>query len=454
MEHSTQALKPPPVADGQTPFFNHLFKFKSDTHGFLQEQSKNMGPLFTVKLLSRDIYVLNHPDAIQHVLAGNAHNYSRMKPYSIMVELLGRGLITTEGDEWKRRRRIAQPSFHKRKMGELFDEMQQTITQFIEQREYTGTQSTDLDREMSQITIEVLSNTILKNDIEFETEQLKTNFALAWDYLSQKRFRWTKLLNKLPSKTKSKGQRAIADLKKSILEIIEKRRTSSREFNDLMDMLMNATDEETGDHLSNEELLDEVITLFTAGHDTTAVALTWSLYCLAHHPKVEEKVLAEIDRNWKEDGFLFEDLRHFPYLNMFIREVMRLFPPVWTFGRRSLEEDEIMGFKIPADASVTLPSILVHRNPEFWEKPDDFYPEHFTEERVAGRHKYAYFPFGGGQRLCIGQHFALMEIQLVLMFLLRKYTVTLASNKPAELNLLISTKPKNPIWAVFTPRNI
>jgi cytochrome P450 len=448
----TESKKLPPIAKGSIPIANHAFKFKGDMHHFLEENCKTMGPIFSFKLFSKTYYVLNHPDFIKHVLVDNVKNYSRKKSYAILAELLGQGLITTEGEKWRKRRRMAQPAFYKEKLEVLLQQMEESIHKFVANWEGEKTKHVDIDKELSHITLDVLSNSIIQSDLQEKYPIVKKNLSEAWTYLSQKRFKFIKLMNKLPSKTKSDGQASISSLKKIILEVIENRRKSNIEYFDLLSMLMASTDEETSQQLTNEELLDEVITLFTAGHDTTAVVLTWAFYLIGQHLEVQEKILQEINEKSTDQPLGMKELMGFQYTKMVIQETMRLYPPVWTFGRKAVQDDEIGGYFVPAGTSVTLPALFVQRNPEFWEKPNDFYPEHFLPEKMKAQKKFSYFPFGGGQHLCIGEHYAMMEMQLVIIHLLKKYKLTLATEKPVGVNLLITIRPKEIIWANFEKR--
>jgi cytochrome P450 len=443
----------PPVADGSSPVVNHLFQFRNNTYKFLEKNCRSKGPVFSFSLLSRKYYVFNHPDFIRHVLVDNVKNYSRIRQYSIMEELLGKGLITTEGEEWKRRRRVAQPAFHKEKLELLIQKMEAAVNGLMHVLDYESLGEIDLDREMNHITLTVLSKSIIQADLDEEYQAVKQNLNEAWKYISQKRFRSVKWLNKLPGKTKSNGRKAIASLHQTMLSIIEGRRASGKVDSDLLSMLMESTDEETGNKLTDKELLGELMTLFVAGHDTTAIALTWAFYLICRHPDIEAKILDEINTKWTGESLTMKALQEFRYTKMVIQEVLRLYPPVWTFGRRSVKEDNIGGFYIPANAAVTMPALFIHRSPEFWERPDEFYPEHFSPENMTSQKKHAYFPFGGGQHLCIGEHFALMEMQLVLIHMFRKYKISLVSKEPAEMNLLITIRPKEIIHVNFEKRN-
>ena len=452
-QNSGEAIKKiPPVAKGSIPLFGHLFAFRKDPFTFLNENCKTMGPVFSFKLMSRNFYVLNHPDLVKHVLVTNAKNYSRKRSYQFLEEMLGRGLLTTEGEEWRKKRRIAQPAFYKDQLEHLLQQMEVSIEKYLEALHNRSNDIIDLDIEMNHLTLSVLSNSIIQSDLESRISLVKVSLRDALKYLTQKRFSAFKWLQHFPGNTKSEGRQGIKTLKSIVMEIIEDRRNSNIIHKDLLSMLMASTDDETKERLSNQELLDEVMTMFIAGHDTTAVVLTWAFHLIGRHPEIEEKMVKEIRENSNSDTLTMNELRNFPYIKMVIQEVMRLYPPVWTFGRRAINDDNNNGYYVPANTFCTMPALFVHRNPEFWEKPDEFYPEHFMPEKVKERNKHAYFPFSAGQHFCIGEHYAQMEIQLVLIHILKKYKVRLLSDQPVGMQLLITLKPASNIFAKLEKR--
>ncbi|MFT6716121.1 MAG: cytochrome P450 [Saprospiraceae bacterium] len=444
--------KLPPIAGDKSPILNHLLKFKASPYEFIKKHRDNLGGIFSFKLFNRIFYVLSDPEHIKHVLVSNSKNYSRKKSYEFLEEMLGKGLLTTVGEEWKKRRRIAQPAFYKEQLKGIVQEMERSIKQCMNEWDSSTTVNKDLYHEMNEIALTVLCNSIIKTDVVEKLPVIKQSLLDSLHYLSKKRFKAFKFLHRLPSKTKTVGQKGIKTLKEIVLKIIEDRRESGSQQDDLLAMLMASTDEETSSSLTNEELLDEVMTIFIAGHDTTAVVLTWATYLIGTHPEVEQKIREEINQYMKGDEVDLNDLRNFTYTKMVVQEVLRLYPPVWTFGRKAINDDDINGFHVPANTSCTMPAILTHRSKEHWEKPDEFYPEHFLPEATKKRTKYAYFPFGGGQHLCIGEHFAMIEIQLAIIHILKKFNVKISTQEPVEMEMLITLKPKNKINVQFEKR--
>jgi cytochrome P450 len=395
--------------------------------------------------VNRKFFVLNHPDHVKHVLVDNVKNYTRKKTYTIFEEMLGTGLITSEGEVWRQRRRISQPSFSKQSLNLLIKDIDSTIKGYWKDHSDAHSGRIELDASMNYLALNMLCTSIIKADLNDQSQQIRRNLNDAFKYISNKRFRAIKSID-IPTPTKIRGRKAIAELKETILTIIENRRETENEYHDLLSMLMGAVDEENQKKLTNEELMDEVMTLFVAGHDTTAVVLNWTFYFIAKHPGVQQKIADEIQSKGDIENLTLQDVMGFEYTKMVLLESMRLRPPVWAFGRKTIEMDVIDGFEIPANTSVNLPTMFIHRNPEFWERHNDFYPEHFLPEKVKERPKYAYFPFGGGQRKCIGEHYAMMEMILTVIRSVGLYEFDLESTQEPGLNLSITIKPEQKIW--------
>lgn len=253
-----------------------------------------------------------------------------------------------------------------------------------------------------------------------------------------------------PSNLRFKAARRRLDA--VVYQIIERRRKTLNPAPDLLSMLMAARDEETGEAMSDTQLRDEVITLLLAGHETTAITLTWALYVLTREPAVEARLYEEVVSVLRGASPTVEDLRRLPYTRMVIEETMRLYPPAWGLPREAIHEDEIGGYFIPGRSLVALNQFLTHRHPDFWEDPERFDPERFTPERSSGRPAFAYFPFGGGQRVCIGSQFALMEATLVLAMIVQRYRIRLVPGHPIEFDTMFTLRPKYGVRVTFERR--
>lgn len=433
-----------PSATASRPFLGHLFEFRKDAIGFFSKNAQRFPTLFSFKLLSKKYIVLNHPKAVQQVLTTNVKNYTRKKSYAFLQELLGMGLLTNEGEEWRSRRRLAQPSFSREKLAALAEQMDTAILTYFE-KAFKENKPRSLEAELNNLTLAILTQSILYSENNIHFENVRNDLQKALEYLTSKRFSVVKLMTQLPSPRKSNGKQAIQRLKLLIGDIIAERRKSTTPHHDLLEMLMNAKDEETNKMLDDQALADEVMTMFVAGHETTASALLWTIYLLDKNPAVKKKMLVELQQLPINGKFDLDQLNQLSYLRMIILESLRLYPPVWSFGRKALAEDEIMGYTIPAGASVNIPVYCIHRHPEFWQHPDTFFPEHFLPEEIKARDKFAYLPFSQGMHRCIGEHFAIMEMQMVLARLYQKYEVNIETQE-LKLHPLVTLKPKEIIY--------
>lgn len=445
-------LKYPPLISGGRRFLGHFLPFRKNPYLFFQKHCKEHAGIFMFTLIGRPFIVLNHPEAIKHVLVSKAKNYSRKSSYQFLEELLGEGLLTTEGDDWRKKRRLSQPTFSKEQMEGLIGLLESTTTDFIQQWSKKQT-NLNLDEEMNQVALALLTNSVIQSEMNDQTFKLvKDHLETALFYLTKNRFNPFKWQKKLPSLTRKKGKKSINILKDLIKDIVDHRSQSNQTHTDLLAMLISAVDTETGSKLNNIELMDEVMTMFVAGHDTTSVVLTWTIFLLGKHPEIQQKLLNEIDENHHDKPISSEYLKNFTYLKMVINESMRLYPPVWAFGRKSVQEDEIMGYHIPKGVNCNIPVMFMHRNSRYWEKPNEFYPEHFLEDAVKQRDKFAFIPFSGGEHRCIGEYFALMEVQIVLIHLLRKFKISVSNEQNTDLNLLVTIKPKHKIHISLSNR--
>jgi cytochrome P450 len=260
------------------------------------------------------------------------------------------------------------------------------------------------------------------------------------------------LPERVPTPRNRRFSRALSTVDKIVYSMIEERRAGRIVADDLLSMLMEARDAETGESMSDKQLRDEVMTIFLAGHETTASSLSWALYLVSKDPNVEEKLAAEVDAALNGRTPAMEDLPNLPYTRMVIEEALRLYPPAWAFGRQAIADDEIGGYRIPANSSVLVSPWITHRHPAFWDRPQQFDPERFTAEKSAGRPRYAYFPFGGGPRQCIGNEFAMMETQLVLAMIAQQFKFRLVPGQRVEPDPSVTLRPKGTLAMTLTAR--
>ncbi|WMJ74179.1 cytochrome P450 [Cytophagaceae bacterium ABcell3] len=389
-------------------------------------------------------YILTNPDFIEHVLVKNNRNYIKSKSYLAVKRLLGNGLLTNEGEFWKRQRRIAQPAFHRKVLAGFTDSIQditkELSTQWQENMK-AGQAVINIADEMMKLTTRITSRLLFGTDISNKEEDV-VHWVGEVNHCASNMIKVPLLIPLwIPTPNNRRFIKGRDALFKIIEDIISKRRSSKENsYNDLLQMLMDARDEDTGEGMSDEQLRDEVITLFLAGSETSSNAMTWTLYLFNQNRDKEEKAREEICSILKRGLNGLEAMKEMRYLSACMNESLRIFPPAWFLGREALEDDTIDGYKIPKGAQLYIPVHGLHVNPAWWSQPDKFIPERFEE--TSDRPKYAYFPFGGGPRLCIGVELAKMEILFSLFKLLQEFEFE-NINDNATPEALITLRPKN-----------
>lgn len=422
----------------------NTFNFLRHALDFLLEVRERYGDTVSVPTLVGSLTLLFHPDGVRHVLQENHRNYNKDVPdYHVLRLVLGRGLLTNDGESWLRQRRLIQPAFHRERVaafGTLMTDTTLTWTEAWETSSFVETNKPlDLTQEMSSLTLNIVGKALFGTDLSAETERVGRALT-AVNHLLASAFYLPWVLS-LPTPQRHRLYTARRELDTVVEQIIRERRGRPAQHDDLLEMLLEARDEETGEGMTDHQVRDEVLTLLLAGHETTANTLSWTFFLLAQHPRVEARLQEEYQHVLNGRPPLIEDLPRLPYTRMVIEEALRLYPPAWGLGRRALGNDEIGGYCIPKGAYVLLFPYVTHRHPAFWEQPDTFDPERFSSQQAAGRPRFAYFPFGGGPRLCIGNQFALSEAQLILATILSRYQLRLLPGAVVTPEPLVTLRP-------------
>ncbi len=412
----------------------------------LIEDMHRFGPVVRYRFLRTPIYFLSHPDGVERVLHSNHSNYNKDNfDYRMLKPLLGEGLLTAENPLWLRQRRLIQPMFHRQRIAGfgsiMIEEASRMLTGW--QSRYQSGQPFDITAEMMRVALRIASRALI--DLEIGDDAATVGEALGVVVRLFGTSPISLLLPFLPTAHNRKLGRANRSLHVLVDRIIAERVREGRDHGDLLSMLLAARDADTGEPMPPKQIRDEVLTLLLAGHETTANALGWTFYLLSGAPEVEEKLHAELDQVLGGRLPTVEDLAHLPYLMMVLQESMRLYPPAWAISRAVIADDEIMGYRVPAGANVLMSQWVTHRHPDFWSDPNRFEPERFTPDQVAKRPRYAYFPFGGGPRLCIGDQFAQIEARLILATVLQNFRLRLAQAEPVEPEPLVTLRPRGGI---------
>lgn len=433
---------------GAALFLLSLMELGRDPLDFIRTNREKHGGIFKVNLPIGNLVVITTPAYAQHVLQEKNRNYQKSFAYDILKIFLGNGLLTSEGDFWRKQRRLAQPAFHRERLAEIVQTMSDLTAEMAAEWEYIKKEGKpfDITIQMNRITLDIVSKALFGADVRSDLELVRNAITVANEFaIARIRYVTKRIPLWVPNKANKEFKKAANALDNLLYAIIDNRNANPSQRNDLLAMLMEAQDEDTGEGMSHKQLRDEAMTLFIAGHETSALALSWAWYLLAQHPEVMAKLKAEL----KEvlDGRVpgFQDIPKLTYTRQIVDEVLRLYPPAYIIGRRPIDKDDIDGYVIDKNTNVLVAVFDIHRNPAYWEEPDKFMPERFAPENVKKIPKYAYFPFGGGPRLCIGNNFALMEMQIVLATLAQNFDFRLASTEDVGFDPLITLRPKKGI---------
>lgn len=444
-----------PVFKGKNPFIPGA-EFLTNPFEFTTGPGLELGDFYRIPFILRKVFVVTDLEAIRYVLQVNHKNYHKSVAYRNLKMALGNGLVTSEGEHWRRNRRLAQPTFYKKQLEGLFEKMVKVAGQYVldlrERMERAGGLEVEMAEEMMGLTADIVLKTLFSTENQTDVSEIYRIMVGAQDYIIQRTVQpWLTPFAFL----NGKHRRFKKDMKwfdNNLFQIINQRRNDPEPPNDLLTMLLQSRYEDTGEPMSDRQLRDEATTLFAAGHETSSNALAWTFYLLAQNPEVMEKLRAEIEEVLGDRHPRFEDLRKLEYATMVLQESMRLYPPAFAVGREPQSDDEILGIKIPKGSVIFISICAVHRHPRYWERPNDFYPEHFLPENISKRPKLSYLPFGAGPRMCIGNHFAMMEMQLLLVLLARHVHLDLATSSPVDPEPLITLKPKHGIQMRLRPR--
>lgn len=446
MSQSTmQSLRvTPPGPKGRFLVGNALDFSRGDWFGFFRRCAREHGDVVSFRFLNVPMCLLTHPDDIESALVKNSANFVKSRNYKVLKLVLGNGLLTSEGAFWQRQRKLAQPSFRHESIARYAEVMVDSARHMLDG--WRDGQSRDVHREMTALTLADVAKSLFGADVSQESANVRHALSeVSTQLLAMSNISFF-LPKFVPIPSTMRLRRAVRELDGIIYSIIRQRRASTGHAADLLQVLLDARDE-SGNQMTDEELRDEMMTLFIAGHETTSLALSWAWYLLAGHPEVEAKLLDELSTalNGREVGV--SDLGALSYTEMVIKETMRLYPPTWAIGREALNDFEVHGYRLPAGTNVLLVPWITQRDARFYGEPERFDPDRWSEDSTcSGRlPRFAYFPFGGGPRVCIGAGFAMMEAVLLLATVAQRFRLTLSSEHPIEMQPSVTLRPKHGI---------
>jgi cytochrome P450 len=426
----------------------HLPEMRRDLLGFYLRCAREYGDCTTLRFGLRRIFFVNHPTLIEQVL----HSRNFTKHYALRMNrlLLGNGLLTSEGDFWLRQRRLIQPVFQRERIVSYASDM----VAFTQRQlaSWRDGEVRDLHAEMRKLTLAIASKSLFGADVTGQSEAVGQALHDAMGTFSQRFFRVFRIPERVPTPENLRIRRAIRRLDAILYGLINQRRAEG-EKDDLLSILLHARHESDGTGMTDQQLRDEAMTLFLAGHETTALALSWGWYLLAQHPQVVEELQTELRQVLGGRPPTVGDLPNLRYTEMVVQEVMRVYPPAYAIGRQAIQACTIGGYPVPAGGTVLMSQWVVHRDPRFFDDPERFYPGRWADGLARRLPRYAYFPFGGGQRLCIGNTFALMELSLVLATIAQSFRFALTPGLVVGVRPQLTLQPDRPILLKLQRRN-
>lgn len=426
----------------EIPFLGSILELRADPPAFFTRLARTYGPVSRFTVFGREAYLLADPELIREVLINHPKSFRKSRGLQLAKALLGDGLLTSEGEFHRQQRRMAAPAFAKARLAKYGEDMIQIAERHI--ANYPVGTTVDLNQLMMRLTLDIVNKTLFDADVSADAGKVSAALEVILNNMDRILNPLTEIMNMLPLPSTLRLREATKTLDDIVYRIIAERRASPGDRGDLLSIFLGAqADTESGHQMTDKQIRDECLTLFIAGHETTANALAWTLYLLAKNPQWAERARAEIFAVSGEAAIRAEQLSAFEILHRIFAESLRLYPPAWTISREAIEDVELPGLRVAKGATVVMSQWVMHRHEEYWENPEVFDPDRFLPEHEAARPKFAYFPFGGGPRQCIGDQFAWMEGVLILATLLRKFSPALtATNYVAEIHPMITLRPR------------
>ncbi len=437
-------LPPGPKA---LPIFGNLLDFRGGQLEFVQRLHDTYGDMATIHMGKRPFVLLFRPEYIRYLLTENPRNFKTLQSGGDLPEVLGEGLLTIEGEAHRQQRRLVQPAFHKKRVEGYADDMARFTLDMVET--WQANEEIDIAHAMQALTLRIVAKSLFNIELSSQIDALGMHFT---NMIEHRRGVLARILNvylDLPFTLYGKRMRARRSIDTLIYKLIAERRASGRDEGDVLSMLLTAQDGENG--LTDMQVRDNVMTLMAAGHETTANALTWTLYQLAQNPTVCDKLLLELQRVLAGRVATVADMPNLPYTEWVVSESMRLYPPVWMMGRRAIADFEMGGYSFPAGTFFGMSQWVLHHMPELWDDADTFRPERWDATSGKKALPWAYFPFGGGPRICIGMPFAQLEAKVLLITILQHYRPRLVPGFQVELQPLITLRPKHGLRVLLEP---
>jgi cytochrome P450 len=412
----------------ETPYDVHT---TADSFKHLEDWIERYDDIFPIiqQARSAPAFVINNADALKHILINNHKNYLKGVVFERVKMLLGNGIIVSDGELWRRQRRMIQPAFAKDVIAKLCAGIQRCNLAILKAWEKNDGQTVNITQLTNELALEIILRSIFGADYETQILQDDINpFAI----LTETNTRDLQLAAKFRS------------LGKIVQAVIDHRRSSSSTSVDFLNTFMQARDKDSAEPMTDKQMIDEVMTLIVAGSETSAATMNWIWFLLSQHAEIEARVHAEIDSLEFDQAPSFEQISELKYVRQATEEALRLYPPVWLYSRKAIDDDVVAGVHIPAGSDIFISPYFLHRNTRYWVDPERVDPERFSEEAVKQRHKQAYIPFSAGPRRCIGDFFGIVEAQMHIAILAKRFRLSMAEIKQLELEPEVNLRLANP----------
>ncbi|MFI9508178.1 cytochrome P450 [Nocardia sp. NPDC052566] len=451
IDTTPRRLAPGPTAPHRIPL--NVKSVRGNAPAFFESLRRKFGDTVRMPVGIFTVTFAFHPDGVKHVLQENNANYIRGVGYKAFKIFMGNGLLTTDGVDWRTRRRTVNPLFHRTAIDSMVTTMVDSTNEVMRRWEQPGGRAGDIIPEMMRITLGALGEIMFDTDLELEQEQVGVAMRVAIEAMVYRGTLPQLLPAWVPFPSHRRTEHARETMYAIVGRIIEAHRTGSHANRpDLVNMLLSATDDADQPTFTDDDIRDELMTIFMAGHETTGAGLAWALYELAHAPDVQRRLYEETERVLGGRDPVTADLTDLVYTKQVTEEVLRLHPPIWVYPRQAVAEDEVNGWHVPAGECVFMSPYVTQRHPDFWVTPLRFDPDRFTEAAQHGRPKYAYFPFGGGQRKCVGEAMALTQMHLTLAMIVSRFEIEPVANTSTDLAIAVSLRPVGGIALRLVPR--
>jgi cytochrome P450 len=436
----------PPRPPGSS-ILGHIPQWRRDPLKLVTEAAR-YGDVVRLQLPG-ETYLLNHPRHVKHVLQDNHQNYEKGWVFDRIKPYWGESLLTAEGETWRQQRRRVQPSFKREHTVGFAPAITRRTAEMLDRWEKAADSGQELVlyNEMTQLALVIIGDVLFGAELWEDVSEMAGAVQTALRVLKTRVAALAPLPLWIPTSQNRRFKRAMDTLNRGIAKIVEQNRRAATPGRSFLAMLMEARDSETGERMSEEQLHQEAIGMLQQGHDTIGETLAWTWYFLSLHPEIERRLHAEVSQVLGDRVPTVADLERLKYANLVVQESLRIIPPVWIIPRDAIKDDEIGGYRIPASSTVLLSPYLTHRHPEFWENPEAFDPDRFLPERSKGRPRHAYFPFGGGPRLCMGADMAIMETLLIMAMVVQRYRLHLVPCHREEPECVLDMIPRHGVRA-------